>query len=126
MLLSFNIGVKFRIEKMMEDGLDQVHQKEQMLWVLLSRFLAKTITIAGSIFKTKCNTQPQVKKQEKYLVVDQMKQLSEITREKLFFSLNEESENTQGYLANSFESRAHSQTELADWRGLTSANYPFL
>lgn len=31
MLLSFNIGVKFRIEKMMEDGLDQVHQKEQML-----------------------------------------------------------------------------------------------
>lgn len=85
MLLSFNIGVEFRIEKMMEDGLNQVHQKEQMLWVLLSRFLAKTITIAGSIFKTKCNTQPQVKKQEKYLVVDQMKQLSEITREKLFF-----------------------------------------
>lgn len=85
MLLSFNRGVEFRIEKMMEDGLNQVHQKEQMLWVLLSRFLAKTITIAGSIFKTKCNTQLQMKKQEKYLVLDQMKQLSEITREKLFF-----------------------------------------
>lgn len=85
MLLSFNIGVEFRIEKMMEDGLDQVHQKEQMLWVLLSRFLTKTITIAGFIWKTKCNTQPQVKKQEKCLVVDQTKQLSEITRENLFF-----------------------------------------
>lgn len=65
MLLSFNIGVKFRVEKMMEDGLDQVHQKEQMLWVLLSRFLAKTITIAGSIFKTKCNTQPPSEKARK-------------------------------------------------------------
>lgn len=69
----------------MEDGLDQVHQKEQMLWVLLSRFLAKTITIAVFIWKTKCNTQPQVKKQENCLVVDQMKQLSEITRGKTLF-----------------------------------------
>lgn len=30
MLLPFNLGAEFRIEKMMEDGLDQVHEKEQM------------------------------------------------------------------------------------------------
>lgn len=107
MLLPFNLGAEFRIEEMMEDGLDQVHQKEQMLWALLSRFSAKTITIAVFIWKTKCNTQPQVKKQEKCLVMDQMKQLSEITREKRFLK-NEESENKQGHLANSFGSRAHS------------------
>lgn len=66
----------------MEDGLNQVHQKEQMLQVLLSRFSAKTIIIVVFIWKAKRNTQPQVKKQERWLVVNQMKQLSEVTGEK--------------------------------------------
>lgn len=71
----------------MEDGLNQVHQKEQMLQVLLSRFSAKTIIIVVFIWKAKCNTQPQVKKQERWLVVNQMKQLSEVTGEKTFLKM---------------------------------------
>lgn len=71
----------------MEDGLNQVHQKEQMLQVLLSRFSAKTIIIVVFIWKAKCNTQPQVKKQERWLVVNQMKQLSEVTGEKILLKM---------------------------------------
>lgn len=86
MLLFFNLEAGFGIEKMVEDELSQLHQKKQMLWVLLSRSSAKSIVISAFIWKTKCNTQPQVKKQERWLVMDQTKQVSNITRgEKTFF-----------------------------------------
>lgn len=42
MLLFFNVGGDFRIEKLMEVRLGQVQEKKQMVWVLLSRLSAKT------------------------------------------------------------------------------------
>lgn len=66
-VFSFNWGAKLRTQKLMENELGQVHQKERVVPAPLEgggwgeEFSGKAVAVTVFIWKTKYNTQPLIK-----------------------------------------------------------------